>query len=264
MHTTIELKELSTGYGKKKNQTIISASLSGTLNEGGLTCLLGPNGAGKSTLLRTMSGFQTAISGDINIMNKPISTYNQSELARTISVVLTDNNKIQNMTVREVVAMGRSPYTGFWGRLSSKDNHLIDKCLEWVGISEFGGRKLQTLSDGERQKVMIAKSIAQETPIILLDEPTAFLDYPSKISTMLLLRRLAQAMHKTIFVSTHDLEHAMRFADRIWLLDKPHGLTAGTPEELQQQDMLETYFHISEIMQQEKASNPFRNTRATF
>lgn len=252
------IKNLSTGYKQKKNSRVVAEGLNGSLRIGELTCLLGPNGAGKSTLLRTLAGFQPALSGSIDIMGKPLASYAPKELARLVSIVLTNNSNINNVTAYDVVAMGRSPYTGFWGRLDSKDKHLIDKCFEWVGIVDMKDRKMQTLSDGERQKVMIAKAIAQETPIILLDEPTAFLDYPSKITTMLLLRRLAEALHKAIFVSTHDLEHAQRFADKLWLLDQEHGLTIGTPEALKEQEMIEEYFHINSIINAEKASNPFQ------
>jgi iron complex transport system ATP-binding protein len=204
--------------------------------------MLGPNGAGKSTLLRTLAAFQPALEGEVLINSRPLSKYSSKELAKLISVVLTDNSGIKNMTVWEVVAMGRSPYTGFWGKLSERDRLKVDKCLSWVGISEHANRKMQTLSDGERQKVMIAKAIAQETPIIFLDEPTAYLDYPSKVSMMLLLHRLAKALNKTIFLSTHDLEHALQVADNIWLVDRKKGLTTGMPEDLCAEGKIEAYF----------------------
>lgn len=159
-----------------------------------------------------------------------------------MSVVLTDNSDIKNMTAEEVVAMGRSPYTGFWGKLREKDKLVVKKSLGWVGIEDLAPRKMQTLSDGERQKVMIAKAIAQETPIILLDEPTAYLDYPSKIAMMLLLHRLAKALKKTIFMSTHDLEHALQVADQVWLLDHERGLSTGMPEDLCIDGSIEQYF----------------------
>lgn len=240
---TIEIKNLSTGYKIKKGEKVISRGLNASLEQGELTCLLGPNGAGKSTLLRTLSAFQPAIGGDIFVMGKKIKSYKTQELARLISVVLTDNSKISNMTAFDVIAMGRSPYTGFWGKLTDKDKKIIEKCLGWVGIENLAERKMQTLSDGERQKVMIAKAIAQETPIIFLDEPTAYLDYPSKVQMMLLLHRLAKALKKTIFMSTHDLEHALQVADQVWLLDQEKGLTAGLPEDLSIEGKIEEYFN---------------------
>lgn len=242
MDTTIELKALTTGYKVKKGEKVIASGLNATLEGSKMTCLLGPNGAGKSTLLRTLAAFQPALDGTVEVMGQDIRNYKSEELARIVSVVLTDNSGIKNMTAEEVVAMGRSPYTGFWGRLREKDKQVVTKCLGWVGIEALKDRKMQTLSDGERQKVMIAKAIAQETPIILLDEPTAYLDYPSKIQMMLLLHRLAKALKKTVFMSTHDLEHALQVADQIWLLDQQEGLTTGTPEDLSLDGSIERYF----------------------
>jgi len=243
MDKTIEITNLSTGYKVKKGEKVISRNLTASLNTCELTCLLGPNGAGKSTLLRTLSGFQPSLGGNIEIINRKLSNYKSTELARVISVVLTDNSGIKNMTAYDVIAMGRSPYTGFWGKLGERDKMMIEKCLGWVGIKDLADRKMQTLSDGERQKVMIAKAIAQETPIIFLDEPTAFLDYPSKVQMMLLLHRLAKALKKTIFLSTHDLEHALQVADQVWLMDKEKGLCAGTPEDLSREGKIEEYFN---------------------
>lgn len=242
-NATIEIKNLSTGYKVKKGEKVISRGLNASLNQCELTCLLGPNGAGKSTLLRTLCAFQKALGGDVEVLGKSIKKYKPQELAKVVSVVLTDNSKISNLTAFEVIAMGRSPYTGFWGKLNDRDKTIIEKCLGWVGIEHLAERKMQTLSDGERQKVMIAKAIAQETPIIFLDEPTAYLDYPSKVQMMLLLHRLAKALKKTIFMSTHDLEHALQVADQVWLLDQEKGLTAGLPEDLSIEGKIEEYFN---------------------
>lgn len=242
MSISIEIKNLTTGYRVKGGDKVIASGLNAALESSELTCLLGPNGAGKSTLLRTLAAFQPALGGSVEVMGQDIKKYKSEELARLISVVLTDNSGIKNMTAEEVVAMGRSPYTGFWGKLKEKDKQVVAKCLHWVGIEALKDRKMQTLSDGERQKVMIAKAIAQETPIIFLDEPTAYLDYPSKIQMMLLLHRLAKALKKTIFMSTHDLEHALQVADQVWLLDQKEGLTTGMPEDLSLDGSIERYF----------------------
>ena len=239
---TINLENLSSGYRVKGNDKVISQHLTAELTVGEMTCLLGPNGAGKSTLLRTLSAFQPALSGQILIDQRSVDSYNAKDLSKLLSVVLTDNTNIKNLTVTEVVAIGRSPYTGFWGKLNEKDKKTIEKCLQWVGITELQDRKMETLSDGEKQKVMIAKAIAQETPIIFLDEPTAYLDYPSKVSMMMLLHRLAHSLKKIIFLSTHDLEHALQIADKIWLLDSEHGLTTGIPEDLCLGGKIEEYF----------------------
>src|SRR5574344_1650293 len=248
MSISVELKNLTTGYQIKGGNKIISHQLCASLNGGEMTCLLGPNGAGKSTLLRTLATFQPALDGVVEVMGQDVKKYKSKDLSRLVSVVLTDNSGIKNMTVEEVVAMGRSPYTGFWGRLKEKDQTIIKKCLNWVGVEELAKRKIQTLSDGERQKVMIAKAVAQETPIILLDEPTAYLDYPSKIAMMLLLHRLAKALKKTIFMSTHDLEHALQVADQIWLLDHEKGLTTGMPEDLSIDGSIEHYFSREDMV----------------
>ena len=221
----------------------MSSHLNATLSKSEMVCLLGPNGAGKSTLLRTLAGFQPSIGGSIDVMGEDLKKYNSKELSQLISVVLTDNSGIKNMTAEEVVAMGRSPYTGFWGRLNDKDRQIVVKCIGWVGIESLAKRKMQTLSDGERQKVMIAKAIAQDTPIIFLDEPTAYLDYPSKIAMLLLLHRLSKSLKKTIFMSTHDIEHALQVADQVWLLDGEHGLTTGLPEDLCLDGSIERYFN---------------------
>ena len=234
----IRLSSLCTGYKSK----VVSNGINASLNSGQLTCLLGPNGAGKSTLLRTLSAFQPPLSGQIEILGKPLQSYSDKELSTLIGVVLTERIDVRNMTVHDLIGLGRSPYTGFWGNLSDPDAQLVDSAMEMVGIQEFKERMIQTLSDGERQKVMIAKALAQETPIIFLDEPTAFLDYPSKVEIMQQLYKLSHESGKTIFMSTHDLELALQISDTIWLLDKEHGLVTGTPEDLTIDQSLQKFF----------------------
>ncbi len=240
--TIIEFRDLSTGYSTKKEEKIIGAHLNGELHEGEFVCLLGPNGCGKSTLLKTLAGFQPSIHGDVIAQNILLKNYNPKELARVVSVVLTDNTKLNNMNVYDVVSMGRSPYTGFWGHLKETDHSIVDKCLEWVGISSLKERQMGQLSDGERQKVMIAKSIAQQTPVILLDEPTSYLDYPSKVGMMMTLHRLAKSKNKAVLMSTHDIETALEVADRIWILDGDKGLVTGIPEDLCREGYIDKYF----------------------
>ena len=229
---TIRIEKLSIGYQGRHSVKTVAEGITDSIHSGELTCLLGENGAGKSTLLRTLSGFLPPISGEITILGKPLRSYSERELATVIGVVLTERTNLQNMTVTELVGMGRSPYTGFWGRLSAQDRRKVDEALSLVGIPSLRDRMVQTLSDGERQKVMIAKALAQETPIIFLDEPTAFLDYPSKVEVLNLLGRLSREMGKTIFLSTHDLELALRVADRVWLMTKQGIVQAGLPENL--------------------------------
>ena len=240
---TIRIVDLETGYRSGSRTTVITRSVSASLYSGELTCLLGPNGAGKSTLLKTLTAFLPPIKGEIFIDNKPLSDYSDAELSKVIGVVLTEKLNLNNMSVEELVGLGRSPYTGFWGHMNGNDRQIVAEAISLVGIGNLSGRMIQTLSDGERQKVMIAKALAQETPVIFLDEPTAFLDYPSKVEIMLLLQRLAREKDKTVFLSTHDLELALQIADKIWLLDKLHGVTIGTPEDLALEGEMSRYFH---------------------
>lgn len=239
---TIRLARLSIGYPGKASTKVVARDITETIRSGELTCLLGENGSGKSTLLRTLSGFLPPISGEITILGRPIRDYSDNELARVVGVVLTDKSSLANMTVDELVGMGRSPYTGFWGLLSAEDRQKVDEALDLVGITPLRTRMVQTLSDGERQKAMIAKALAQETPIIFLDEPTAFLDYPSKVETLHLLHRLSHDTGKTIFMSTHDLELALQVADRLWLMARKREVMAGTPEDLALNGVLGTFF----------------------
>lgn len=229
---TIRLTGLAIGYTTRHSVKTVCTGITETIFSGELTCLIGENGAGKSTLLRTLSGFLPPVSGEIILLGKPLRSYGERALSTIIGVVLTEKTNLQNMTVEELVGMGRSPYTGFWGRLSGEDRRKVGESLEMVGITGLRGRMVQTLSDGERQKVMIAKALAQETPVIFLDEPTAFLDYPSKVEILRLLGRLSRDFGKTIFLSTHDLELALRVADRVWLMSKLGRLQTGSPENL--------------------------------
>jgi iron complex transport system ATP-binding protein len=214
------LKDLVIGYNTRAGQRRVTAPLSVKLPEGRLICLVGRNGVGKSTLLRSLSGLQPPLSGDVLLGGSSIASYSHKALARLVSVVTTRDVPVPSMTSWEVVALGRSPYTQFWGQLSPADKEIVDRSIDITGISPLASRRVGSLSDGERQKVMIAKAIAQETPVILLDEPTAFLDYPSKVSTLSLLSRLAREMGRTILVSTHDVEHALRLSDEVLLLQK--------------------------------------------
>ena len=240
---TVVLQDLSIGYLAKGNQKVVASGLCASIESGKLTCLLGQNGIGKSTLLRTLSAFQPPLSGDIllntaSTERRSLTHLSDRELSRLIGVVLTEKPDVQNLTAREMVGMGRSPYTGFWGTLTDDDQKIVDDVLRLVGIEALQDRMVQTLSDGERQKVMIAKALAQQTPVIYLDEPTAFLDFPSKVEIMQLLRRLAVEEEKTIFLSTHDVELALQLADSIWLMEPQSVLSVGTPQELAAQGVL--------------------------
>ena len=218
----------------------VASDLNATALPGTLTCLIGHNGTGKSTLLRTIARLQPSIDGRVLIGGNDISALKPTHLSRMLSIVLTSRPDVRNMTVEELVALGRAPYTGFWGRLSADDRRIVRHSIESVGITAMAERRVCTLSDGEMQKVMIAKSLAQQTPVILLDEPTAFLDFPGKIDLMLLLQRLAHEERKTILLSTHDLETALQTADRLWLL-ADGALHDGTPHELADRGFIDDY-----------------------
>ena len=240
---TIVLKDLGIGYLTKHGVRVVAEHINGAIRSGELTCLLGANGVGKSTLLRTLSAFQPKISGEIlftegDKQSREISEMSDKELSRKIGVVLTEKPDVRNMTVRELVSLGRSPYTGFWGTYSEEDLQIVDESISLVGIEPLSKRMVHTLSDGERQKVMIAKALAQQTPVIYLDEPTAFLDYPSKVEVLQLLRLISRQAGKTIFLSTHDVELALQLADKIWLMTRETGMTIGTPRQLAQQGAL--------------------------
>ena len=240
-----ELKGLSIGYKTRKGLRTVASDINATIHGGELTCLLGENGVGKSTLLRTLAAFQPPLGGTIAIDDRALESFSDNELSKTIGVVLTEKPDVGRMTAFEVVALGRSPYTGFWGRLNETDRQAVDEALKQVGIDSLSDRELGTLSDGERQKVMIAKALAQQTPVIFLDEPTAFLDYPSKVDMLLLLKRISHEYGKTVFLSTHDLELALQVADTLWLLDRNEGLLTGTPRQLAQQGALHRFIERS-------------------
>ncbi len=208
----ISLSHLTIGYSAS-HPVIIDIDLA--LRSGQLSCLIGENGIGKSTLLKTLTGFLPKLGGNLLLDGRDIQSYSQRELAREVSIVLTQKPDVQNLTIEEIIGLGRSPYTGFFGRLRAEDRLVVEDAIAAMGIEKLKGRMIQTLSDGERQKVMIAKALAQETSVILLDEPTAFLDFPSKAETFQTLRRMAHERDKLILLSTHDLELAVRFADSL-------------------------------------------------
>jgi iron complex transport system ATP-binding protein len=238
-NVSIEINNLSIGYRQKQ---VVAENLSATLHYGELTCLIGPNGVGKSTLMRTLAAFQPPLAGEIWINRKHIDTFSDQERSQTIGIVLTDRVEVHHLTVRELVGMGRSPYTGFWGALRDEDESILQDSLQQTGISHLEHRLLETLSDGERQKVMIAKTLTQQTPILFLDEPTAFLDFPGKAEILQTLLRLSRTKQKTILLSTHDLDLALQVADTLWVMDKANGLVTGSPQQLIQLGYMEKLF----------------------
>jgi iron complex transport system ATP-binding protein len=245
----IETKGLSIGYlHKGKVRKVVHESLDLQLYPGQLTCLLGLNGAGKSTLLRTVCGFQPAVKGEVRLQGNLLSKYSAGDISRIIGVVLTEKTNAGGITVYELVSLGRHPYTGFFGRLSGQDKEIVAASIAAVGISHKSDNYVSELSDGERQKAMIAKALAQQCPVIVLDEPTAFLDVASRIGTMVLLRRLAVEQHKAILLSTHDLDLAIRMSDCLWLQERSRPVVCGTPEDLILDGEFESFFNKENIV----------------
>ncbi|MCR5472482.1 MAG: ABC transporter ATP-binding protein [Prevotella sp.] len=242
---SVTLNDLTIGYKNKQGTRVVAEHLTANIHQGCLTCLLGENGVGKSTLLKTLSAFQAPLDGSVCVLGRELSTYSERELARTIGIVLTEKPDVQQMTAMELVEMGRAPYTGFWGRLNDDDRKACEEAMTLIDIGHLKNRMIETLSDGERQKVMIAKTLAQQTPIIYLDEPTAFLDYPSKVDMLLLLSRISREAQKTVFLSTHDLELALQMADEIWLMTHADGIQIGTPQKLAQNGALSAFVERS-------------------
>ena len=230
--TALQAHGLTIGYNDNKGKKVVQSNVNLTLYSGEVTCLLGLNGAGKSTLIRTLCGFQPPLGGDVLLRGKPLSEYSQNEFAREVGVVLTEKTNAGGITVYELVSLGRHPYTGFFGNLRHSDHKIIEESLQAAGIAHKSSNYVSELSDGERQKVMIAKVLAQQCPIIVLDEPTAFLDVTARIETMVLLRRLAKEQNKAIVLSTHDIDSAIGMADTLWLLSKGKEVRSGSPEDL--------------------------------
>lgn len=218
---SISTNNLTIGY----NNHIVQRDLNFELQAGEMVCMLGPNGCGKSTLLRTLAGLQPAIGGTFTISNSLIE-------ASQIALVLTERLSIENTTVHDVVAMGRYPYTSFLGGLSGRDEQIIEQSLSDVGLSGCSHTFFNDHSDGEKQRVLIAKALTQETPIILLDEPTAHLDLPNRIRILQMLRRVAREQGKTILISTHELDLAIQLSDRIMLMTPQKGIQLDTATNL--------------------------------
>lgn len=226
--TAIQCIDLSIGYGTH----VVQADLTFALQRGEMVCMLGQNGCGKSTLLRTLAGLQPALGGIYTICD----AIQQTDIARSVALVLTERLSLENSTVYDVVAMGRYPYTSFLGGLSDEDEQIIARALEAVGLSYDAQTFFNSHSDGEKQRVLIAKALAQQTPVILLDEPTAHLDLPNRIRTLQLLRHLAHQQNKLVLISTHELDLALSLSDRILLMTPRQGIDLDTPDALRARD----------------------------
>ena len=247
MYTALFIQNVTLGYREGKKTIPVANVAQASLERGELVALIGRNGAGKSTLLRTLAAYIRPLEGRVLYEGREVQTLSAQELAKKISVVLTDTGSVANMSVRELVSLGRIPYTNYLGTLTAKDKEAVERAMEIMEISAFASRYISTLSDGERQKCMIAKAFAQETATILLDEPTAFLDYPSKVQLLRTLKRLATEENKAIIVSVHDLELALRLADKIWLMNNG-ALTEGNVKSLSESGALQNFIDDDSIV----------------
>jgi len=225
-------QHLSIGYSKKGKTDIIQSGLDLELRAGELVCLIGPNGSGKTTLLRTLTGLQKSLEGKTLIDGKNITLIKQHEKALMLALVLTERVDIENTTVYNLVSLGRHPHSDWWGNVTDEEDTIIRDAIGMVHMDHKMHQNINELSDGERQRAMIAKALAQDTPIIMLDEPTAHLDLPNRVEIMLLLHRLAHKTQKAILLSTHELDLALQAADRIWLISTDYGVECGVPEDL--------------------------------
>ena len=221
---------LSIGYEQGKEKREVARALDLALRAGELVCLLGPNGAGKSTLIRTLAGMQAPLQGQVAFAGTDFKKIPPRERAKRVSVVLTDTTSVGMMDARTLVSLGRHPYSGWFGSLDANDRARIDWALGAVGARPLAHRQVAELSDGERQKISIARALAQETRVMLLDEPTAFLDLPRRVELMTILRDLAHREKLALLLSTHDLDLALRFADRLWVMTHERSLIQGYPE----------------------------------
>ena len=226
MKRILKIENLSIGYQQGRENKIVAQDINVSLHGGELVCLLGPNGAGKSTLMRTISGSQSPLAGQVLLEGAVVHDLQARQLAKKLSLVLTERVQAGMLTAYEVVALGRYPHTNWAGKLTNKDHEIIQWSIEMAGANELADRVLSELSDGERQKIMVARALAQEPEVMILDEVTAFLDLPRRVEIMQLLRKLAHETNKAILLSTHDMDLALRSADRLWLLPKGGGATS--------------------------------------
>lgn len=229
----LKLQNLSIGYLQgRRSRAVVAEGLSVSLHTAELVCLLGPNGAGKSTLMRTIAGMQPPLAGQALLLGEDIHRLKARELARRLSIVLTERVTVGILSAYALVALGRHPHTNWAGTLTEQDHDVVRWATQTVGAEDLAHRPVGELSDGERQKVMVARALAQEPEVMILDEVTAFLDLPRRVEVMRLLREIAHREGTAILLSTHDLDLALRSADRIWLLSKGGALQVGAPEEL--------------------------------
>lgn len=230
--SVLTTNNLTIGYRNGRSNVVIAKRLNLNLAEGTVTALLGANGVGKSTLLRTLSRQQPALEGSVNLFDIDMAKLSADEAARKISIVHTERTNAGALTVREVVGLGRQPYTGFFGRLNNDDRRIVEEAMAAVGVEGIAGSYMANISDGQRQKTMIARALAQQTPVMILDEPTSFLDVASRLETVQLLVSLARDYNKAVLLSMHDVADALTVAHRLWLFRQDRTIVCGLKSEL--------------------------------
>ena len=245
--SVLSAKDLTVGYRKGNSTSPVISGLNLSLSRGKLVALIGANGIGKSTLLRTLVGNQPPLEGEVSISGIRIGEISRKNLSLLLGIVNTERTQAGALTVREVVSLGRQPYTGYLGILSKNDKSIVEKAMQDAGILHKASSFLAELSDGERQKVMIAKALAQCTPIIILDEPTAFLDVASRMETMLLLHNLAHKQNKAVLLSSHDLSQSMMLADELWVVTNDQKIISGNTEDVVLSGAMDSIFASSII-----------------
>ena len=245
-HPVMTTDRLSIGYASGKRKTILARNLDLCIDTSSVICLLGQNGIGKSTLLRTLSKMQPALEGDILLDGESIYSIARNELAKKIGLVLTERIPESNLTVYEMVALGRQPYTNWIGKMVDEDKKLVIQALKGAQLEELSDMRCDELSDGQLQRAMICRAIAQDTKLILLDEPTAHLDIQHKIETFQLLKKLAVELGRSILISTHEVQLATQMADVLWLMNAD-GIISGSPEDLIREGRINELFDRNTI-----------------
>lgn len=245
--TVLQAERLSVGYVQRKRRLPVLEGIGLQLHAGEVACLLGPNGAGKSTLLRTLVGSQPALDGTVRLDGDDIAAMTPKERARRLSVVLTDRIDVGFLTARALARLGRTPHVGWFAKLADNDHDIVDWALEAAGASSIADRMVHELSDGERQRVMIARALAQQPRLLVLDEPTAFLDVTRRVELVALLRRLAESTGLAVLMSTHEVDLALRNADHVWLVHSDGRFDAGGPEDLALAGRLQIAFASDDV-----------------
>ena len=257
-NSILSTRSLAIGYPLKSKDIIVANDINFTLGQGELIGLIGINGSGKSTLLRTLSGVQKQLSGEVLISRQPIERYDSRDLSKHVSLVLTNQAISKNLTVKELIALGRQPYTNWIGTLSQDDKIMVNRALQLTGLEDLAHKHCHELSDGQLQITLIARALAQDTPIIILDEPTTHLDLHHQAHVFQLLKNMTTQLQKTIIFATHEINLALPLCDTLVLINKGE-VTSGTTQELIEQNALEDIFP-SDLVQFDKSIEQFKVT----